>query len=455
MFIDEVKVTLIAWKWWDWLVSWRREKFMPKWWPYWGNWWKWWDIILNADSNINTLSEFRHKKVIKAGSWERWQIKIMTWAYAEDIIINLPVWTLVKDAKTWELIYDLNKNKDRFVICKWGRWGYWNAHFISSIRQAPNFAELWDVWEEKTVIFELKLVADIWLIGLPNAWKSTLIKTITNVKPKIAPYPFTTIIPNLWVMEHKWKSLIIEDTPWLIKWASTWKWLWINFLKHIERTKVLVHLLDIQELDKIEKNYLEIRKELKIFSDKLAKKEEIIILTKADLFDKEMIDFIKKDLTKKLKKKQILVISTITHENIEELKNFLIDKYCKKQIRNKNLKTENWKWKIEDKEIKIYDLKMDKDKNDYEIKDLWNMTFEIKWERIEQIVRMTDMNNKDAVLRIYDILDKIWAIKKINSLLKKKYWNDLKELRQSESKNNSTVIISWKEFIINPFFFQD
>ncbi|MBP8016528.1 GTPase ObgE [Candidatus Gracilibacteria bacterium] len=455
MFIDEVKVTLIAGKGGDGLVSWRREKFMPKGGPYGGNGGKGGDIILNADSNINTLSEFRHKKVIKAGSGERGQIKIMTGAYAEDIIINLPVGTLVKDAKTGELIYDLNKNKDRFVICKGGRGGYGNAHFISSIRQAPNFAELGDVGEEKTVIFELKLVADIGLIGLPNAGKSTLIKTITNVKPKIAPYPFTTIIPNLGVMEHKGKSLIIEDTPGLIKGASTGKGLGINFLKHIERTKVLVHLLDIQELDKIEKNYLEIRKELKIFSDKLAKKEEIIILTKADLFDKEMIDFIKKDLTKKLKKKQILVISTITHENIEELKNFLIDKYCKKQIRNKNLKTENGKGKIEDKEIKIYDLKMDKDKNDYEIKDLGNMTFEIKGERIEQIVRMTDMNNKDAVLRIYDILDKIGAIKKINSLLKKKYGNDLKELRQSESKNNSTVIISGKEFIINPFFFQD
>ncbi|EKE27022.1 MAG: GTPase ObgE [uncultured bacterium (gcode 4)] len=445
MFIDEVKIKLRAWKWWDWIVSWRREKCIPNWWPFWGNWWKWADIILQANPNINTLIDFRHKKLIKAENGEKWWLQERAWIGWVDLVINVPVWTIVRDASTWEFIYDLSKNWERLLICRWWRWGYWNSHFATSTRQAPKFAELWDIWEEIEVNLELKLVADIWIIWLPNAWKSTLIKTITNVKPKIASYPFTTIIPNLWVMEHKWKSLVIEDVPWLIKWASHWKWLWLNFLKHIERTRVLLHLLDLQELDKIIENYNDIRNELKIFSEDLASKKEIVVLSKSDLFDKEMIDYIIKEFKAKTKIKDIFVISAPANIWIEVLKDYLVDKFANdEEIEITQEKQET---------VKFYDLK--DEMKDFEIIDNWNLQFEVKWERIEQIVRMTDMKNLEAVLRVYDVMTKMWITKKIDSIIRVKYEKEVQYFLFENEKWDDIfpkVVISGRVFTLDKLF---
>ena len=244
MFIDEVEIKVISGKWGDGLVSWRREKYIPKWGPWGGDGWKWGDVYIETTTNLNTLSEYRHKKVLKAQNWERWGTNTCHWADAPDLILKVPVWTIITDFDTWDKIADLNEDKTRILIAKWWKWGFWNAHFCSSTRQAPAFAELWDIAQEKNLKLELKLVADIWIIWIPSAWKSTLINKITNVEAKIGDYPFTTITPNLWVLEHKGKSLVLEDVPGLIPWASEWKGLWVEFLKHIERTGVLVHLLD-------------------------------------------------------------------------------------------------------------------------------------------------------------------------------------------------------------------
>lgn len=453
MFIDEVKVTFKAWKWWDWAVSWRREKYIPKWWPFGWNWWKWWDIVLVANPNENTLSEFRHKKEIKARCWESWWTQELAWANAEDIFINVPVWTLIKNI-WWELIKDLSIPWESYILCRWWRWWFWNSHFASSTRQAPGFAELWDVWEEKTVQLELKLVADIWIIWLPNAWKSTLIKAITNVKPKIADYAFTTIIPNLWVLDHKWSSLVLEDVPWLIEWASEGKWLWHNFLKHIERTKVLLHLIDLNSMDEIIHNYETIRNELKTYKDELWNKEEIIVLSKADLFDEEMIEYIKKEVQKNIKSPNpIFVISAPSMKWIEDLKDFLIEKYANKD-KTVNEAIEDKTSEIE--ETKIYDLKEEQSLNSYKIIDIWNMMFEVKWERIEQIARMTNMQNLEAVMRVFDVLKKIWALKKIEHLLNVKYKKET-EMRYFEGDDKEDIIpkayISWKCFPLDKVIF--
>lgn len=411
MFIDEVEIKLIAWSWWDWIVSWRREKYIPKWWPRWWNWGDWGNIFLETDSNLNTLSSFRHKKMFKAKSWERWWTQNMNWEAWEDLILKIPVWTIVKDKKTGKIIADLDKNNQKLLIAKWWKWWYWNSHFVSSTRQAPRFAELWDIWEEKNLNLELKLVADIWIIWIPSAWKSSLINVLTDVKAKVWEYPFTTLVPNLWVMEHKWKSLVLEDVPWLIPWASKWKWLWINFLKHIERTWILLHLVDLYRLDKAFKDYEDIRKELKYFSPSLAKKQEIIILSKADLLDNDMINMIKKEFEEKYPKKKIFIVSSANSFWIENLKDYLINNVKTKKIIDNDIDKKD--------EIKIYDLKDNSDANNYKLKYLWELKFEISWERIEQIVRMTDFYNPEAVARVYDVLEKIWAIKKIESQLKK------------------------------------
>lgn len=438
MFIDEVKLKLISWKWWDGIVSWRREKYIPKWWPWWWDWGKWWDVYIETDSNLNTLSDYRHKKVIKADSWESWWTNQMHWSDAQDLILRVPVWTIVKDADTWEVIADLDEENLRLLILKWWKWGFWNSHFCSSTRQAPAFAELWDEAQEKNISLELKLVADIWIIWVPSAWKSSLISVITNVKPKIWDYPFTTLVPNLWVLEHKWKNLVLEDVPWLIPWAHEWKWLWINFLKHIERTWVLLHLLDLYKMDHIFQDYEDIRKELEYFSPELAKKEEIIWLSKADLLDSEMKKFILWEFKKRYPNKKVFIISSATWEWVEELKDYFIDNFAK-QSEETDLKEKNIKI------ISLFDDDSDKDARNTVLKYLWNYEFEATWNRIEQIVRMTDFSNPEAVSRVIDVLEKIWIMKKIESKLNK--------ISEEEKLDNSSFF-EWNDSeLISPKLF--
>lgn len=438
MFIDEVKLKLISGKWWDGIVSWRREKYIPKWWPWWWDWGKWWDVYIETDSNLNTLSDYRHKKVIKADSWESWWTNQMHWSDAQDLILRVPVWTIVKDADTWEMIADLDEENLRLLILKWWKWGFWNSHFCSSTRQAPAFAELWDEAQERNISLELKLVADIWIIWVPSAWKSSLISVITNVKPKIWDYPFTTLVPNLWVLEHKWKNLVLEDVPWLIPWAHEWKWLWINFLKHIERTWVLLHLLDLYKMDQIFQDYEDIRKELEYFSPELAKKEEIIWLSKADLLDSEMKKFILWEFKKRYPNKKVFIISSATWEWVEELKDYFIDNFAK-QSEETDLKEKNIKI------ISLFDDDSDKNARNTVLKYLWNYEFEATWNRIEQIVRMTDFSNPEAVSRVIDILEKIWIMKKIESKLNK--------ISEEEKLDNSSFF-EWNDSeLISPKLF--
>lgn len=418
MFIDEVKIKVIAWKWGNWLVSWRREKYIPKWWPWWWDGWNGWNVYLKTNSNLNTLSDYRHKKVLIAKNWENWWTNTMHWANGEDLILEVPVWTIVKDSNTNEIIFDLDKPNIKYLIARWWRGWYWNCHFVSSTRQAPWFAEIWDIPEEKDLYLELKLVADIWIIWIPSAWKSTLIWNITNVKPKIWNYPFTTIIPNLWVLDHKWKSLVLEDVPWLIPWASNWKWLWNIFLKHIERTGVIIHLLDLYRLDKIFDDYRNIRKELEIFSEYLANKEEIIVFSKADLLDDEMKKYIEFEFKTKFKKnniKNIFTISSATWEWVAGLIDFLIDNYS---TENSIIDESNF---LEDEKLVIYDIKdsEDKDYRKARVNYIWDMNFEVSWKRLEQIVRMTDFDNMEAVMRVYNVLDKMWVIDKVEKYLEK------------------------------------
>lgn len=440
MFIDEVQIKVISWKGWDWLVSWRREKYIPKWGPWWWDWGKGWDIYLQTDENLNTLSKFRNKKVIKAEKWENWWTNDKHWFNAPDLVLKVPVWTIVKDANSLEIVADLNEKNLKILVAKWWRWGFWNAHFCSSTRQAPSFAELWDVSEEKDLLLELKLVADIWIIWIPSAWKSSLISKITNVKPKIWDYPFTTLTPNLWVLEHKWKTLVLEDVPWLIPWASEGKGLGIEFLKHIERTWVLLHLLDLYRLDEIFSDYENIRKELSYFSDKLENKEEIIVFSKADLLGEEIKNHIIEEFEKKYKNKTIFSISSATESWIWELKDYLIDNFAK-DIKKEEEEIEN---------IKIYDLKQNSDPKKIDLRYNWNYIFEAKWERIEQIVRMTDFTNLEAVARIYDVLEKMWVMKKMEQKLEQV--SSEEELDNSgffewneNSEFSPKIIIAWKE----------
>lgn len=433
MFIDEIQIQLVAWKWWDGVVTWRREKYIPKWWPRGWNGGNGGNVYIQTNANLNTLSDFRHKKVLQADDGQKWWTNLMQWARGEDLILYVPVWTLVKDAHTQEILIDLSEDNVRFLICQWWRWWFWNAHFTTSTRQAPSFAEIGDIWESKEIILELKLVADIWIIWVPSAWKSTLIGTVTNVKPKIWDYPFTTLTPNLGVLEHKWKTLVLEDVPWLIPWASEWKWLGIEFLRHIERTKVILHLVDLYRLDQMYEDYENIRYELWAFSQELIEKEEIIVFSKWDLLDLEMKNFIVEQFKERFNKKKIFIISSATGEWVEKLKDFLIDNFSTSLVHNEELKF------INQKDLKVINLRQDEDPKHVELTYEGNYLFRAEWKRLEQIVRMTDFENIEAVMRVYDVLDKLGVITKVEARLKK--------ITDEENINND-FFFEWNDDIV-------
>jgi GTPase len=426
MFIDEVILTCRAGKWWDGAVSWRREKYIPKGGPFWGDGGNGGNVILRATSHETTLIRYRHAKVIKAAEGERWATQEMHGATAEDTILEVPVGTIVTDVALGTLIVDLTTIWQEYVLCQGGRGGFGNAHFPSSTRQAPNFAEVGDIGSEREVKMELKLVADVGLVGLPNAGKSTVIQSITNVKPKIANYAFTTLIPNLWVMEHKWRSLVIEDVPGLIEGASEGKGLGTQFLKHIDRCHIIIHLIDAsQGEDEIIEAYRVIRGELEKWSPEMWAKEEVIVFSKADIIDPEMLEEMRTNFEKATGKKVALTISAGAYIRIDALKDLLIESIPEKKRETVTItedeegyihETREW-WEELDETVHVYDLKRAHDPKRFSISRIDENNFEVKWERIEEIVRMTNMQYTEWVNRVYNVMEKLGIIRKIKGTL--------------------------------------
>lgn len=433
MFIDEVHLTLQAGKGGDGIISWRREKYIPKWGPYGGDGGKGGDIILRVTTHENTLSKFRHMKVIKAADGGKGGTQEMHGANAEDLILEVPVWTLVTDAEDGELLCDLTTPGQEFVICEWGRGGFWNAHFPSSTRQAPNFAELWDKGDIREVKLELKLVADVGLIGLPNAGKSTVIQSLTNVRPKIANYAFTTLTPNLWVMEWKGRSLVIEDVPGLIEGASEGKGLGFQFLKHIDRCNILIHLLDATSSgEELVENYRIIRHELESWNNLMKEKKELIIFSKADICDPDMLEETVQYFEKEIGKKVALTISAGAYIRIDELKDLIIREVPEQEVLVSNEDETHYH------RTTIYDLKKKVDPKRVTIKRREDGDFEVTGERLEEIARMTDTRYIDGVNRVYDVMEKLWVIRKVKSMV------------TEEMLSGKSGFFEWEEDIPSP-----
>lgn len=412
MFIDEVHLRLQAGKWGDGIISWRREKYIPKWGPYGGDGGKGWDVVLRVTTHENTLSKFRHLKVVKGEDGGKWGTQEMHGATAEDKILEVPVGTLVTDSEDGEVICDLTEPGQEFVICVGGRGGFWNAHFPSSTRQAPNFAELGDTGDVLDVKLELKLVADVGLVGLPNAGKSTVIQSITNVRPKIANYAFTTLVPNLGVMEWRERSLVIEDVPGLIEGASEGKGLGFQFLKHIDRCNIIIHLLDAtSSWEELVENYRVIRNELETWNEAMKDKKEIIVFSKADICDAEMLEETAQYFEKETGKKVALTISAWAYIRIDELKDLII-----KEVPEK-VRVEEGADAPKLTRTTIYDLKRKIDPRRVNISRREDGDFTVTGERIEEIARMTDTRYVDGVNRVYDVMEKLNVIRKVKSMV--------------------------------------
>ena len=303
MFVDEVVIKVKAGNGGDGCTSFRREKYIPEGGPNGGNGGKGASIIFKVDEGLKTLLDLRYQKEIKGHKGQNGMGKNMNGKNAEDIIVKVPMGTIVKDMDTNLVIADLTKKNDEVVVATGGRGGRGNTAFKTHSNTAPNFSENGEPGEERTLKVELKLLADVGFVGLPSVGKSTLLSKISSAKPKIASYHFTTLVPNLGVVKTKDNRVFIAaDLPGLIEGASTGAGLGDRFLKHIERTRVIVHIIDMSGIEGRNPydDYVNIRKELQNYSEKLYNKEEIIVANKMDM--PESINNLK-EFKKKLIKK--------------------------------------------------------------------------------------------------------------------------------------------------------
>lgn len=325
-FIDEVNIEIFSGDGGKGFVGYRREKYVPMGGPDGGDGGNGGDVYFRGDEGLNTLLHFRGIKTFKAQPGESGAGSCMHGAGGEDLIINVPVGTLVTNSETGELICDITAHDQKIKVAEGGRGGKGNAHFRSSVNQTPRFAQNGEPGIHIPAHLELKLLADIALIGLPNAGKSTLISAISAARPKIADYPFTTLEPNLGVVQMGEQTVVVTDIPGLIEGAAEGKGLGIKFLKHIERTSALVHLVDcsmfLEEFEAIEA-YMTVRTELENYNPELLNKIEIVCLTKIDAMTEEEIEKFTKVMEETLDRR-VLPISGVSGRNIDLLKQLML-----------------------------------------------------------------------------------------------------------------------------------
>ena len=316
MFVDTAKVFIKAGKGGNGAISFRHEIYIPKGGPDGGDGGKGGDVVFVASKDCDTLIDFRFQpKLIaedgKAGSGQKSSGKS-----GKDLIVEVPIGTVVK--RDGEIIADLTHDEERAIVAHGGDGGYGNWHFRSSTRQTPRIAELGNPGESYDAELELKLLADVGLVGFPNAGKSTFLSVVSNATPEIADYPFTTITPNLGVAKVDDRSILIADIPGLIEGASEGKGLGDRFLRHVERTKVLLHLIDIYN-DDAGKAYADIRQELANYSDELANRPELVVLTKVEGVDEDIVKMQMAAILEKNPDAKVMAMSASAHQGTQEV----------------------------------------------------------------------------------------------------------------------------------------
>ena len=405
MFSDTAKVSLKAGKGGDGAVSFRREIYIPKGGPDGGDGGKGGNIVFRADKDTNTLIDFRFTPILTAEDGKNGAGTRSAGRSGRDLVVEVPIGTIVK--RGGEVIADLTHDGQTAVIAKGGDGGFGNAHFKSSTRQAPIIHEVGEPGEEFEAELELKLLADVGLVGLPNAGKSTFLSVVSNARPEIADYPFTTLTPQLGVATIDGQDLLIADIPGLIEGASEGKGLGHDFLRHVDRTAVLLHLIDVYNNDAGEA-YKVIRTELERYSD-LASRPEIVALTKCEGVDSEIIAMQTAAILAVNPEAKVLAISSSAHMGLDDLLRNLKDeiKNKKEVIKEEENKTE---------EIATITL------NDKDLKDTWKVEktedgkFVVTGEKIEKFARRTDLNNYESLNRLRDIMKKMGIRAELTSL---------------------------------------
>ena len=321
-FLDQVKIYVKAGNGGDGSPSFRREKFIEYGGPDGGDGGGGGSVILKSEQNLNTLIDYRYQQHHKAKRGENGSGQNRTGKGGEDLILKVPLGTQVFEEDNKTLIYDFTKIGEEFIAASGGRGGLGNTRFKSSTNRAPRKYTKGTLGEEFTIWLQLKTIADIGIIGLPNAGKSSLLAAITNANPKIANYQFTTLNPNLGVASYDDKEITIADIPGLVEGAHKGTGLGIQFLKHIERCKSLLHMIDVTN-DDLKKSYKQIKNELKKYSAKLSKKKELVVLNKVDLIDNNVVKKIIKEFSKNTKS-EVITLSTLEKRSVSQIKAKLI-----------------------------------------------------------------------------------------------------------------------------------
>ena len=317
-FLDQVKIYIKAGNGGDGSPSFRREKYVEYGGPDGGDGGKGGSIILKAEENLNTLIDYRYQQHHKAQRGENGAGQNRTGKSGDDLVLKVPLGTQVFEEDNKTLIFDFNKKGEKFIAAIGGKGGLGNTRFKSSTNRAPRKFTKGAVGEEFIIWLQLKTIADIGIIGLPNAGKSSLLSAITNANPKIANYRFTTLNPNLGVASYDDKEITIADIPGLVEGAHEGVGLGIQFLKHIERCKSLLHLIDITNLD-LNESYKQVKNELKNYSSKLLEKKELIVLNKIDLIDEDTVKDVIDDFSKD-KNCEIMTMTTLEKESVFKIK---------------------------------------------------------------------------------------------------------------------------------------
>ncbi len=425
MFLDEIAISIKAGKGGHGAVSFHREKYVTKGGPDGGNGGSGGNVIIRAASNKNTLQHFKGVKLFSAKNGQYGEGCNRFGKSGEDLIIEVPVGTLILEEG--KLIADLTKDGENFLAARGGLGGKGNANFTSSTRQTPRFAELGEPGEGKKLKLELKLLADVGIIGLPSVGKSTLISVISSAKPKIAEYHFTTLAPNLGVVSHHGENFVISDMPGLIKGASQGKGLGHRFLKHAERVRFFWHLIDGSSSTPLT-DYKTIREELKKFNPELAEKPEIVIISKADICENNTLQKLAQKLKEKsvmpaLAKVGVFIISSPTHHGIEDLLNLTIQKF---QEIKKTANAEKPK-----EPLPIYKPHLEMKSKAFGVKRKNKKLYYVTGPRLEQIAVMTDFTNPEALARMQDVLEK---------------FSVSRELRRAGAEEGAKIEIAGKRF---------
>ncbi len=392
-FVDKVTITVEAGKGGDGKLSFRHEKYVDKGGPDGGDGGDGGTVILQSNRNVNTLAAFRHKKELRAEAGHSGDKRRKHGRSAPHLIVEVPIGTQASDGEG-RLLADLVEDGQRAVVAKGGRGGFGNAHFVSSRRQAPKFAEKGEKGEKIELNLELKMIADVGLVGLPNAGKSTLLSKLSNARPEIADYPFTTLTPNLGVVDvDKKSSILMADIPGLIEGAAGGKGLGHDFLRHIERTAVTLHLIDSYHQDAAQA-YQTVRAELEAYQPELIKRPEVVALTKVEGLDNEIIDDLMGQLRRVIDAKTpLFAISAHSGEGLQQLLFALKDA----------VQTMRAQPKEEPESTELPVLKLT------DTSDEWNVakrggTFIVTGKKIERFAGRTDFSNDQGVQRLRDIM---------------------------------------------------